>query len=247
MDADDLLDPNKIECQIHRLQDGNLDCVASGEWARFYHHPSEAVFTPQPLWADMNPIDWLICAWEGHWMMHPAAWLVPRAIAQQAGPWNERLTLDDDGEYFCRVILASRKVLFCSGAKVYYRSGLGNSLSGTRSRSAWESLLYSVELSKNQLLAKEDSPRTRHACATRFQRFIYESYSYAPDVSQSAEAQVEQLGGSNLQPIGGPNFQRLSSIVGWKWARRIQSWRLQKAHRRLAKRQQYHASNRLFR
>lgn len=222
LDADDLLAPDKIERQVQLLKDGSSEYVATGEWARFYKIPSEALFIPQPLWADMSPVEWVVCAWEEHWMMHPAAWLVPRHIAEQAGHWNESLSLDDDGEYFCRVVLVSQGVKFCRGAKTYYRSGNSSSLSGSKSRKAWESAFRSLELGTNHLLAREDSPRTRRTCATQFQRFIYEVYPDVPDLQEKAGVKVQQLGGSNLKPSGGPMFLLMSRIVGWKQAKRIQ-------------------------
>ena len=170
----------------------------------------------------MSPVDWLICSWEGGGMMHPAAWLVPRAIAQKAGPWNETLSLNDDGEYFCRVVLASKGVKFCLGAKSYYRSGLQDSLSGRTSRAGWESAFLACELSTNHLLTQEDSPQTRKACATAFQRFIYATYPDVPDLVQKAEAKVQSLGGSDLQLDGSPSFQLLTRFVSWKLARQLQ-------------------------
>lgn len=223
LDADDLLAPDKIERQIQLLENGNSECVATGEWSRFYTTPSEALFIPQPLWADMLPVEWLVCAWEGNWMMHPAAWLVPRKISEEVGLWNDSLSSNpyDDGEYFCRVVLASVGVKFCWGAKTYYRSGISTSLSGLRSRTAWESIFRSLELDMNRVLNKEDSARTRYACATRFQRFIYEVYPYMPDLRKKAEAKVQQLGGTEVRPDGGPMFKLFSHIVGWKQAKRI--------------------------
>ncbi|ERT08159.1 glycosyl transferase 2 family protein [Lyngbya aestuarii BL J] len=223
LDADDLLASDKIERQIQLLGDSNSEFVATGEWARFYKTPSEAVFKSQPLWRNMSPIDWLVCAWEGEWMMHPGAWLVPRNIAEKAGFWNENLSLDDDGEYFCRVVLASQGVRFCQGAKVFYRSGISGSLSASKSRTAWESAFHSLELRTSYLLARENSSCTRHACATAFQRFIYNNYANnVPDLIRKAEDKVEFLGGSEIKPIGGPRFQRLAEIVGWKSAKKIQ-------------------------
>ena len=53
LDADDLLAPDKIERQVHFLGSENSEFVAAGEWARFYKSPEEALFIPQPLWADL--------------------------------------------------------------------------------------------------------------------------------------------------------------------------------------------------
>jgi len=234
LDADDLLAPDKIERQMQLLVGRNSDYVAAGEWARFYKNPSEAMFTPQPLWADMSPVEWTICAWEGNWMMHPAAWLVPRQIAERAGFWHESLSLNDDGEYFCRVVLASAGVKFCWGARTYYRSGISNSLSRWKSLTAFESALHALELNTNNLLTREDSRRTRQTCATQFQRFIYEVYPDLPDLRQQAQEKVQQLGGSNEKPFGGPMFQLLSRTMGWQQAKRIQKLAQRYGYKKLA-------------
>lgn len=222
LDADDLLAPNKIKLQIELLGT-DTHFVASGEWARFYQQPTEALFVPQPLWKDLSPVDWLVCAWERHWMMHPAAWLIPRQISDEAGVWNESLSLNDDGEYFCRIVLSSQEVKFCQGAKTYYRSGNENSLSQFKSEKAKRSEFLSLDLATNHLLAKENSLRTRQVCATVWQRFIYEAYPDVPELTRQAAAKVKELGGSNLQPTGGSMFHLLSQFVGWQKAKKLQT------------------------
>jgi glycosyltransferase involved in cell wall biosynthesis len=222
LDADDLLAPDKIERQVNLLSDSNFDCIASGEWARFYTNYSEAEFKPDLLWRDLAPIEWLICAWENHLMMHPAAWLVPRKICQQAGNWNESLSLNDDGEYFCRVVLASLEVKFCRGAKSYYRSGISGSLSNILSPLALNSAFYSLELCTHHLLERENIPRSRYACATLYQRFIYDIYPRCKVLEQKAQAKVKQLGGTDLKPTGSPKFKLFSQLFGWKIAKRMQ-------------------------
>ncbi len=120
------------------------------------------------------------------------------------------------------MILASKGIKFCFGAKSYYRSGIQGSLSGTTSKAGWESAFRACELCTNSLLKKEDSRRTRHACATAWQRFIYNVYQDMPDLVKKAEAKVQILGGSNLKPDGGPLFKVFTNTVGWKLAKQIQ-------------------------
>ena len=223
LDADDLLAPDKIELQLQILEKNcHSNVVASGEWARFYHNPQEALFIPQSLWQNMPAVDWLVCAWEHHLMMHPGAWLVPRKISEKAGLWHKDLSLNDDGEYFSRVVLASEGVKFCQGAKTYYRSGNTGSLSGSKSAKSRQSEFLSLSLGTTNLLARENSPRTRQVCATVFQRFIYAVYPDVPELSQQAAAKVKEFGGSNLQPTGGELFQLLSQFIGWQQAKKIQ-------------------------
>lgn len=224
LDADDLIAPDKIERQIQRLGDASSPYIASGEWGRFHQSISDVDFRKSPLWADISPIDWLLCAWENHLMMHGASWLIPRAISERAGFWNENLSLINDFEYFSRILLASEGILFCSGAKSYYRSGNNTSLSASKSRKALESAFLSLELGTQNLLANENSDRTRSVCATVFQRFIYEAYPDAADLREQSAQRVDHYGGSTLKPLGGPTFQAVSNLVGWKTAKRLQQF-----------------------
>lgn len=234
LDADDLLAPDKIERQVKLLETPDSEFVAAGEWARFYTSHEEALFIPQPLWADFSPIDWLVCAWEGHYMMHGAAWLIPRKITERAGLWNQDLSLINDFDYFSRVLLASQGVKFCWGAKTYYRSGNFTSLSASKSRAAWQSAFLSLELGTRNLLAAENSQRTRHACATVFQRFIYDVYPDVRDIQQKAEMKVQEFGGTNVKPHGGMTLQLLSSLIGWKKAKQIHILAYQYGYGRVA-------------
>ncbi len=234
LDADDLLAPDKIERQVEFWQEGHPDALISGAWGRFSEHPSQASITPQPLWQDLSPVDWLLFAWQGHWMMHPAAWLVPRSLSQRAGMWDETLSLNDDGEYFCRVILASHEVRFCQDAISYYRSGLTGSLSGRKTDTAWRSAFASVEQSIQYLLARENSPRTRQVVANLLQRLIYEVYPDVPDLRHKASLQVQQLGGATERPMGGPFFQSMAMLLGWERSKALKNWIYKVGYQRLA-------------
>ncbi|OIP69647.1 MAG: glycosyl transferase family 2 [Oscillatoriales cyanobacterium CG2_30_44_21] len=223
LDADDLLAPDKIELQLYLLEkDPTSPYIAASEWARFFRDISEAFFTPSNLWTDKKPIDWLVNAGIGNLMMHPAAWLVPRHISDKAGVWNEQISLNDDGEYFGRIVLASQEVKFCHGAKSYYRSGLSGSLSGSKSRKAWESAFLAAQLWTERLLALENSDRTRYACACYWQYFVLMAYPQASDLVTKAEKNIKVLGGCDLKPEGGRMFKYLREALGWKIAIRLQ-------------------------
>ena len=224
LDADDLLAADKIEQQIGLLKQYPTGFLASGEWARFYHTSQEAVFTPQSLWADFAPVDWLLCAWSNHLMMHGAAWLLPRVVVDQAGPWDTRLSLINDFDYFSRMILASKGVKFCQGARSYYRSGIGNSLSGKKSATAWQSAFLALSKGTDNLLAQDSSDQAQQICANVFQRFIYEVYPDIPDLRKQAEFKVKHLGGATERPMGGPLFQVLMTVLGWKRAKELKNW-----------------------
>lgn len=225
LDADDLLAPDKIAIQLAHLAAAPLNTIAAGPWGRFEHDPALAVFTSEDNWRDSSPLDWLSLNFAGRGMMPPAAWLTPRALIDAAGPWDERLSLNDDGEYFCRVILASSGIRFCAAARTFYRSNLCASLSRRRSDAAWASAFLSHELCERHLVAAEDSPRTRRACADLFQRLAFTMYPDCPKLVAACETRALQLGGSNQRPGGGTVFRFLAATIGWKLSRRLKHGR----------------------
>jgi glycosyltransferase involved in cell wall biosynthesis len=221
LDADDILDRHKIRAQMKRLSAGPRSSIASGGWGRFRHSPSEAVLSAEPVWRDLAPEEFLASSWLGGGMMPNFAWLTPRATIEKAGPWNERLSVNDDGEFFCRVALASSHILFCGDALGYYRSRDEMTLSKRRDRDALVSAFEAIELSCDRLL-EHRNPVAARACAAHYQRFAYDAYPEAPDLVRKAERRVSQLGGSDLVVQGGRAFKIVSACLGWKVARRFQ-------------------------
>lgn len=222
LDADDILAPDKLAIQLERLRGLPPKWIASCAWARFQGGITEAVFEPESVWRDLSPVDWLVSSWSGGGMMHGAAWLSPREVIGRAGPWNEALTLINDLDYFSRLLLASDGIAFCPSARTYYRSNVAGSLSRQTNRRAWESAFLSTELSVKAILAREDSPRVRRACATNYQRLVHSAYPAAPDLVRNAEKRIRALGGCDLRPGGGKIVQCVERLLGWKVARRAQ-------------------------
>ncbi len=217
LDADDQISPDKIAAQLAFLAPENADTLATCQWGRFQADPAAALFVDTAVFRDFAPVDFLVLAGDTGAMMHPSSWLLPRAVADRAGPWDETLSLNDDGEYFCRVLLASAGMAFCPEGRSYYRSGLSGSLSQQRGEQARRSQFRSIELITQQLLAAEDSQRTRQAAANYYQRFIHDFFPAPAELMQQATACVTSLGGATLGlPPMGPQTALLARIIGWR-------------------------------
>jgi glycosyltransferase involved in cell wall biosynthesis len=225
LDADDILEPQKIEVQVNRLLNEPTGTLAIAPWARFYNNDlSTAKFVPNRDWKDYNdPIAWLVDCWTGHGTMPPSSWLYPREIIDVTGLWNESLTLNNDMEYFTRAVIASNQLVFCPEAKWYYRSG-NPSLSGQRSQQALWSQYQVIRLSTERLLSVDNSDRTRYACACYWQCFVFVAYPQAQDLIQNAEKNVRSLGGCDLKPEGGIMFKVMREVLGWKIAMQLQKF-----------------------
>jgi glycosyltransferase involved in cell wall biosynthesis len=222
LDADDLMGPKHLESLMSRVKD-EPRCVALSQWSRFYLSPTEAAFPARPTDQDLPAVDWIVRDWaNARPMTQPGMFLIPRALVDEHGGWDERLSLIDDFEFFARILSRSAGVRFAPEARLLYRSGLPASLSGRRSRKAIESAHLSLMLGTQHLLDAEDSPRTRKVCANVLQDFEYTYYPDHPDLCASMRARVTELGGSQLEPDGPPGFHKLRPFTGWKLARHVQ-------------------------
>lgn len=223
-DADDLLNAEFIERQVERLN-GSTTCVASAEWGRFYNdNPDTFKLSPESVWRDMTPIDWLVeSLQDGINMMQCALWLIPREVLNKSGLWDERLSLNNDFDFFIRVLLASDGVRFTPGARLYYRSGVEGSLSQSFNRPALEAAVLSNRLGVKKILTAENSPRTRQVCANALQIWAYNCYPVYPDMAISLEKEISQLGGSNIDFPGGAAAGYLARCIGWKLTKRLQA------------------------
>jgi glycosyltransferase involved in cell wall biosynthesis len=222
LDADDLIAPDKIALQMRRLID-RPDCVATAEWGRFYTNPEETRFIAEPVWRDLDPLDWLaLSRAEGGGMMFPALWLISRKLIDQIDPWRPDLTQNNDAEYFTRLLLASKQVLFCEGARAYYRSGITGSLGGRKSPEALVSQFKVNEMCECRVLARENSERVRRAFALSWQHLAHGAYPYDPVLAERALARAATLHPIEIMPGGGLAFRWLSRVIGWRAARRLQ-------------------------
>lgn len=222
LDADDLIDEHKIEIQMARLLD-NPGCVATAAWGRFYDEPGNTCFESDEVSRDLTPLDWLVASRIlGLGMMFPALWLIPMPIVHSVGPWREDLTLNNDAEYFTRIVLAAERILFCPNARCRYRSGIGGSLSGQKSHAHWTSQVTVLELCEQRVLAQEDSERVRRGFALSWQHLAHGAYPYAPAIAENALARARALHPAVIMPGGGAAFRALSRLVGWRTARRLQ-------------------------
>ncbi|MBS0656733.1 MAG: glycosyltransferase family 2 protein [Verrucomicrobia bacterium] len=221
LDADDLLSPDKIAGQVRLLQGLGDRHVATCRWGRFVDSEADVRFGDDDLCRDLDPVEFLLLAANENRMMHTAAWLVPRSLAEKAGPWDLQPSPNDDGEYFCRVMLESTGLAFSATGCSYYRSQQTGTLSSLRRESACRGILHSMELISRRLLAHEDSPRTRAGLANHFQRIVYLTYAQAPAVAAAAAERAQALGGSTLLPEMGGWTRALSRVLGWKLTLRI--------------------------
>jgi glycosyltransferase involved in cell wall biosynthesis len=224
LDADDLLAPDKVARQMEGAEPGRSSRVLlSGAWGKFYHQPENSKFVPDILWEDLEPVEWLFRKLDGNLWMAIESWLVSRRLIELAGPWNESLSLDDDGEYFCRVLSYASKIHFISAARCLCRRanfGLSHDLNLTDRK--LDSLSTSLFSYIQRLRAMEDSPRTRDACLKLLDRWAIYFYPERPDLFREMQLMAPTLGGQLGPPRLRAKYQWLQKVLGWRLAKKAQ-------------------------
>jgi GT2 family glycosyltransferase len=223
LDSDDLLAPDKIERQMARVADSaDGKTLLSAAYGTFYYNASKAYFEPTSVWRDLDPKEFLIRKFtdNAHMVIH--SWLISRAIADSAGAWDIRLQkTDGDGEYTCRLVAASDRIVFVPEARCYYRKGLSGSLSATRTHIEDEHLL--LRLLFDRLLAVEDSDETRSACVKWLKTWAGAYYPINPDALGVVEAMGRYLGCAEVTVPISSKFLIAEKILGWQGARNLKS------------------------
>jgi glycosyltransferase involved in cell wall biosynthesis len=224
LDADDILASDKVVRQMEALAEcPGRRTLLSSSWARFMFRRDRARFTPTALWADLAPTEWLLRKMEQNLYMQTGTWLVSRELTEAAGPWNTQLLGDDDGEYFCRVLLASDGVKFVPDSKVFYRVSGATALSyiGRSSRKI-EAQFASMQMHIDYLRSLEDSQRVRTACIRYLQNWLVALYPERPDIVTRAERLAAELGGSLEAPRFSWKYAWIGAVAGPDLAKRAQ-------------------------
>jgi GT2 family glycosyltransferase len=224
LDADDLMAADKIARQMGELnRPRSKRTLISSAWGRFLYRCYRAQFVATPLWHDLSPVEWLLRKMEQNLYMQPATWLVSRELTEAAGPWDTRLLADDDGEYFCRVLLASEGVRFVPEARVFYRASGSSSLSYVgRSNRKLEAQWISMRLHIGYLRSLEDSDRVRAACVKYLQNWMIFFYPERLDIFRHAEEMAKSLGGQLRIPRLSWKYSWIEAAFGWPLAKRAQ-------------------------
>jgi hypothetical protein len=157
--------------------------------------------------------------------MQNATWLVSRELAEAAGPWDTRLQYDQDGEYFCRVLLASEGTRFVPDARIFYRATGTNRISFIGNSDIKKNgLLRSIRAHMEYLRSLEESERVRKVCLRYMQNWYPCFYPERPDIIAELQSMAGKLGGRLEIPRISWKYAWIEKIFGWKatkWAQAL--------------------------
>jgi hypothetical protein len=140
--------------------------------------------------------------------------------------------VDDDGEFFCRVLLASDGVVFVPEARVFYRTRGADRLSYVgRSNRKLDAQFVSMQLHVRYLRSLADSERVDAACVKFLEKGLEYLYPHRPDLVRQAQQLAASFGGhlaiprlswkySWIQWLFGPVVAKRAQVLlpRWKWS-----------------------------
>jgi glycosyltransferase involved in cell wall biosynthesis len=134
LDSDDLIAPNKFEIQLAELaKTKSTYPIATCKWGGIKPMwKTPKIYNGLATYTSIDrPIKLLNILANRFTYLPLHVYLLPMDLVKQSGNWNEQLTVNDDGEFFSRIILNATEIVFCPYTFALYRTGSGNRISST--------------------------------------------------------------------------------------------------------------------
>ncbi|WP_299823017.1 glycosyltransferase family A protein [uncultured Pontibacter sp.] len=216
LDADDILDKDKLKQQVDAYLTHGDSYVYSGTMG-FIVDDKKGLEQEFDFYYRNLEVEEYFREMFSHFGKYytTGMWLLPRKLVERTHGWDEKVLINNDGEYFSRVILHSEGIKFCSGAVFYYRRDVPMSVSKRfTSKGVYESWLYSYKcyVKTFQSTLKQDAANklSRQALSV----YYCNSYPNYPDLLQDCKKQIRQLGYSSPTAYGSKAFKIVSALVG---------------------------------
>jgi glycosyltransferase involved in cell wall biosynthesis len=223
LDHDDLIAFDKIENQVNKYLRNGSSYIYSSRMGTVSGNSKvldpgyelyEKDFTPEQYFTTiLNQFGKYITT---------GAWLIPVEIVNTTHGWDDRAGLNDDGEYFMRLILNSSGIKFCEDASFFFRRDVPNSLSKQfSSKVVYEKWLYSYKSYSDNFQMKFEQKLAKSLGRKALSVYYCNSYPHYPDLSRQCKDYIKELGYDSPLIHGGSRIQVLARFVGVENALKI--------------------------
>ncbi|MEJ8800540.1 glycosyltransferase family 2 protein [Pontibacter sp. H249] len=235
LDADDILDSEKIGQQVKMYQLHGDRYVYSGVMGHILGNQKQLEEGFTFYYKNLEVAEYFHQMFDHFGKYYTTGmWLLPMKLIQETHGWDEKVLINNDGEYFSRVILHSEGIVFCPGSVFYYRRDVPMSVSKRFvSKQVFESWLYSYSCYVKGFKTQLDNDSARELGRKALSVYYCNSYPNYPDLLQNCKQQIRQLGYKSPAAYGGASFRWLSQLIGVDNALRIRTFK-DKSKRSLA-------------
>lgn len=230
LDADDIIAREKIEKQVKSLMtksspEENLSVCNTVFFQKDIHTDYSLDEYNKPFLAFKGSQHaFLLNLYGGNGpagMVQPNAWLVPAKVIRSSGLWNESLSLDDDGEFFCRVVLAAKGIIHVDENLNYYRKHQdGKNLAFINSERKMISALKAAQLKADHLIKYVNHRTYKLAFGRQFSQIEIIAFPKYFKIYREARASRKAINAPFvLSDMGGRLAKISEKIFGWKFTK----------------------------
>ena len=158
LDDDDLFALNKLENQVHFINNNNKVDLITCTWARFKHSNSFKLRDTSCFEELHSGLEYMKVYGKHKTFLPSHNFMVKRKIVLKSGLWNEALSVNQDGEFFCRILLNSINVFHTADTYVLYRTPTNQNISGSGDIKKAKSAVYSWKLITKHLNSNIQDP-----------------------------------------------------------------------------------------
>ncbi len=171
LDSDDLIAEDKIKLQVEALKSSIKNSVAICKFGYFTNAKNLDVRENIKTYRNYKKGIQLLKAF-GKYSEYfpPHVFLTKRDVVEKAGLWNEDLLINQDGEFFARILLNASNVKFVNTV-VYYRHTSTDNVSLLNSSKKAKDLIYSWKLIEKHI--HNVSGKYNHIYVENAKRVIY--------------------------------------------------------------------------
>jgi Glycosyltransferases involved in cell wall biogenesis len=168
LDSDDLISSDKFSQQVDLIISENAD-VSICSWGRLLKNNKKQIKKSEIYKNFEDGLELIECYGEYNTFLPVHSFLIKKSIIKKSGYWNEWLKINQDGEFFCRVLINAKKIVFEPASFVWYRFVEDFSTSKINTLEHAKHLILSWRLISNYLIIIDES---------RFNQYLENSKEY---------------------------------------------------------------------
>ncbi|MCH9739328.1 MAG: glycosyltransferase family 2 protein [Epsilonproteobacteria bacterium] len=194
LDADDLLEKNKILTQIERFKNSNEKTIIFGD-VKYFEKDKNFSWNYNSITKDYRDAkEFLLDLWSSSNSVLIHSWLTPRHLIEEVHGWDEQILKNQDGVFFAKVASISSQVIYKKESIVYCRVDNTNSISRKKSPKSEASRLTSYEEYEKIFQDELVNEKVKKALATVYSDFIFNNYPENKELCKQAHQKITSFG-----------------------------------------------------
>jgi len=220
LDSDDKLHEEKLSNQVACHANSNDISIS-----RFLLFPDVSRTDDNALFQSMNSKNWIEVMLESGSYVANSCYLIPKSVIDSNKGYNVELSLNNDFEYFSRIVSSTSRIIFCPTAITYYRKQGNDSLSYRISTEELIKQLKARTLTYDMFLEKWQGDRFKKLISLDLARLIFTTfYKDRVVMNMSIQALSNYNKDNNVPVINNSVFGMVQRVIGFYnalWIKRI--------------------------